>query len=106
MKRYLPFLIIICSCSTPSLRHDIKEGNASSDIKAKIFKSEYGGFGYDIQIDGNLLVHQPNVPVINRYQGFATIQDAQSVADLVVMKIRNYELPPTLTAVELAHCIK
>lgn len=105
MIRYYFFLILICSCSPSHTDTDSKEDN-SPISKTKVFHSEHGGFGYDIEMDGKLVVHQPNVPVINGYRGFATQYDAQTVADLVVIKIRNNQVPPALTADELAHYTK
>ena len=106
MKRHLLFLMLICSCSGSPPHHNSKKGNSSRTIKSSIFKSEYGGFGYDIKIDGKLLVHQPNVPVINNYRGFATVQEARNIAALVVLKIKNNEVPPTLTATEIDSLLK
>ena len=102
MTRCFLLFTLLLSCSTPPRHNDPAAGSASQDVKTKVFKSDYGGFGYDIEVDGTLVVHQPNIPVIAGYHGFATEQQAQNVAALVVQKIKNHEIPPTLTAAELA----
>ncbi len=106
MTHYCFLLILICSCSASTSRNDIKADSYSPSIKTKVFTSEHGGFGYDIEIEGRLFVHQPNVPVIKSYKGFATALEAQHVADFVVMKIKNNQIPPALTAVEVDSLLK
>jgi len=106
MIRYFLFFTLLFSCSTSPRHNDPAAGSAAHDVKTKIFKSNYGGFGYDIEVDGKLVVHQPNIPVIAGHRGFATEQEAQNVAGLVVQKIKNNEMPPTLTAHELTPYVK
>jgi hypothetical protein len=79
-----------------------KSGNSQSDIQTKIFRNENSnGYGYDIILNGHVYVHQPNIPALAGNNGFATSELAQKVADLVVNKIRNNILPPTLSVQEL-----
>ena len=73
---------------------------ADSEITAKIFK-EGNGFGYDILIDDALYVHQPTIPAIGGNQTFKSSSDAQRAADLVISKIRQGILPPTVSIEEL-----
>ncbi|MGD0280140.1 MAG: DUF4907 domain-containing protein [Smithella sp.] len=58
-------------------------------------------FGYDILMNGKLLVHQPSIPALPGNDGFRTKEQAQRVADFVVKKIRNNEMPPTVTIKDL-----
>jgi hypothetical protein len=46
-------------------------------------------------------VHQPNIPGLPGNEGFATEVKARTVADFVVKKIRNNEMPPTVTIEDL-----
>jgi hypothetical protein len=59
------------------------------------------GFGYDIYMYDALYVHQPHVPAINGNRGFHSREQAQKTADLVLYKIRNNIMPPSLTVNEL-----
>jgi len=72
-----------------------------ADINAIIIPSVNNTFGYDIYLDGAMLIHQPSRPGLPGNAGFATQEDAKKVAELVVKKIRNNELPPTVTIEEL-----
>lgn len=52
-------------------------------------------------MNGKLLVHQPSIPALPGNDGFRTKEQAQRVADFVVKKIRNNEMPPTVTIKDL-----
>ena len=72
-----------------------------ADIKAVVIPLENHTFGYDIYVHGAVLVHQPTRPGLPGNSGFATDEDAMKVAELVIRKIRNNEMPPTVTIEEL-----
>ena len=72
-----------------------------AEIKAVVISSENNTFGYDIYVHGAVLVHQPSRPGLAGNAGFATEEAAMKVAALVIKKIRNNELPPTVTMEEL-----
>jgi hypothetical protein len=58
-------------------------------------------FGYDILLYERPLVHQQNIPGLPGNEGFTTRERAQTVAEFVVKKIRNNEMPPTVTIEDL-----
>jgi hypothetical protein len=70
---------------------------ANAKITIKIIPSVNKTFGYDIFLDGKLLVHQPHIPAVPGNKGFTTKERAQKVAEFVVKKIRKNEMPPTVT---------
>ncbi len=74
---------------------------ADSLVEAKLYQNEDETWGYDIMIDGNIYVHQPTKPAVGGNTGFATEVEAQSVADLVISKIKNNILPPSITPSEV-----
>ncbi len=59
------------------------------------------GFGYDILIYDAVYNHQPHIPAINGMRGFHTKEQAKKAAELVVYKIRNNIMPPSLSPKEL-----
>lgn len=73
---------------------------ANSNITSSVFETD-GGFGYDIFIDGAEYVHQPTIPAVGGNKAFSTKDDAQSVADLAISKIKDGIIPPTITTDEL-----
>ncbi len=68
-----------------------------AEITTKIIPSVNNTFGYDVLVYGKPLIHQPNIPGLPGNEGFTTEEKAQTVADFVAAKIRNNEMPPTVT---------
>ena len=81
----------------------IQEDNPykDADIKAVVISSENNTFGYDIYMYDAVFVHQPSRPCLSGSIGFATEEDARKVAEFVIKKIHNNEMPPTVTMQEL-----
>lgn len=73
---------------------------ARADISFKVISVE-GGYGYDIYVDGKRMIHQAHIPGIAGVAGFRTKEDSQKVAELVIRKLKNKEMPPTITEEEL-----
>jgi hypothetical protein len=125
MKRSLILLCItafaICSCSTEKppaasstdttaaaleTAHDVPDSitmdQAGKDAKMEIKAiSTELGWGYDIYMNGSLYVHQPHIPAVSGNKGFNSEKDAKRTAELVVYKIKNNILPPSVTVKEL-----
>ncbi len=78
-----------------------KNPYANAKISIKIIPSINKTFGYDILLYGRPLVHQPSIPGLPGHEGFTTKARAQKVAAFVVKKIRNNEMPPTVTIDDL-----
>ncbi len=76
-------------------------GASDAEMTIKIIPSVNDTFGYDILMDGKLLIHQPSIPGLPGVEGFITKEWAQKVAEFVRKKIRNNEMPPTVTIEDL-----
>ena len=70
-------------------------------ITYKIIDAPDKTFCYDIFMNGRLLIHQPSVPGLQGRQGFVLKSDAEKVAALVIKKIANGIMPPTIEPREL-----
>ncbi len=68
-------------------------------VQARPFKGQHG-WGYDILTGEKTYIHQEFIPAVGGKKAFETEADAQRTGNLVVMKIRNKELP-TLTFKDL-----
>jgi hypothetical protein len=104
----LTFFIAAChtgiSLSTGSPVQEIEQKEnpyTIADLTTKIILSVNNTFGYNIFLYGRLFVHQPNIPGLPGNEGFSTEAEAQKVAEFVVKKIRNNEMPPTMTIEDL-----
>jgi hypothetical protein len=89
------------SISTGEAVKQQKNPYTNVEITIKIIPSANKTFGYDILLYGRTLVHQPNIPGLPGNEGFSTKENAQTVAEFVLKKIRNNEMPPTVTIEDL-----
>jgi hypothetical protein len=80
---------------------DQKNPYEKAEITIKTIPSANKTFGYDILLNGKILVRQPSIPGLPGNEGFTTKERAQKVAEFVVKKIRNNEMPPTVTIDDL-----
>jgi len=71
-----------------------------SKTEVRVFKGEQG-WGYDIYVQGKKYIHQTTIPSIPGGSGFASKKDAKKVGELVVAKIAQNEMPPSVTPNEL-----
>jgi len=104
------FLLLVCGwllwSKTSVTEEDVvvrEENNPYKEaaIKTVILPLVDSTFGYDIYLNDAVLIHQPLRPGLSGNKGFATEEDALKVAELVIKKIRNNEMPPTVTIQEL-----
>jgi len=70
-------------------------------IEYFIIKVPGGQYGYYIMVDGGMYIEQKTIPAISGNKGFATKEEAEKIAKLVVTKILEGELPPTISVEEL-----
>src|SRR5450759_2390417 len=73
----------------------------NAEITRKIIPAANNTLAYDILRYGRPLGHQSNIPGLPGNEGFTTKERAQTVAEFVVKKIRNNEMPPTVTIEDL-----
>ncbi|KAA9037212.1 DUF4907 domain-containing protein [Ginsengibacter hankyongi] len=71
------------------------------DTTYRIIPSEGNTYGYDISINNKLLIHQPNIPGMSGNKGFEKKSDAEKVARLVIKKLQQGMMPPTVEKKEL-----
>ena len=74
-----------------------KNPYTDAEITIKTIPAANNTFGYDILLYGKPLVHQPAIPGLPGNEGFTTKESAKTVAEFLVKKIRNNEMPPTVT---------
>lgn len=72
-----------------------------ASITFEFIEADSNTWGYRILIEGSPVIIQPNKPGLPGNEGFKTQQQAGKVAKLVISKIRNGEMPPTVTIDEL-----
>jgi hypothetical protein len=73
----------------------------ASDTSYRIIPSEANTYGYEILVNNNLVIRQQNIPGLPGNKGFATKADAAKTAQLVIQKLQQGAMPPTITIREL-----
>ncbi|NLK54301.1 MAG: DUF4907 domain-containing protein [Bacteroidales bacterium] len=58
----------------------------------RLFRSG-DGWGYDIAVKGNVLIHQPFMPAVEGEIPFPDKMTARKTARLVIKKMKNREIP-------------
>lgn len=107
------FVILLCSFTSSAfcqLRKEKQETKTefpkasqfqSSKLTYKIIHAAKKTWCYDIYAESRLMIHQPSVPAMPGNEGFKTKKGAESVAKLVIEKIRKGEMPPTVSIEEM-----
>ena len=103
----IPFLILwfgilsALSCQNPSPPAAPPPPKTPQNWTVQIIAAPNNTFGYDVFADGNILIHQPQVPALPGNEGFKTREQAQRVGDFVIQKLKKGEMPPTVTTEEM-----
>jgi Domain of unknown function (DUF4907) len=113
----IPALITISSCgqnnttekSQPVASQPVAGYNPYKDARltVEVFKVDSiehngsRGWGYDIMINGEIHIHQPNIPAVMGNNGFSSEEKALMAGEFVIQKIKNNILPPSVTPEEL-----
>jgi hypothetical protein len=67
----------------------------------KIIDAPNRTWSYDVYSNGKLMIHQPNKPGMPGNEGFKSKIAAEKVAKLVISKIKQGEMPPTVSEEEM-----
>ncbi len=59
------------------------------------------GYGYNILVDGSLFIHQNSIPSLPGNTAFSSQEKAELVANLVIHKLKNNIMPPSVSKQEL-----
>ena len=111
MKKCLPFLTLIIflfACShannekSDEKKTEVKENPyKNSKIEINTFQNKDSSWGYDVSIDGQKSIIQPNIPSLPGNRGFNTSDEAKKTGEFAAYKIHNNIMPPTLNKAEL-----
>jgi hypothetical protein len=126
MKKIIPFVLILFSMACNSRAKDtnslkdtipavddtlriqletekqkIAANMASRELTYFIIKVPDEKFGYSIYIDGRMYIEQKTIPAVQGNNGFVNKEDAEKVAKWVIEKIKEGEMPPTVTLEDL-----
>ncbi len=102
---YVLFLSLTMSCISSwggSNTYNTSQSKFTfSDTTYRIIPSQSNTYGYEIIIHQKVIIRQQNIPGRPGNNGFAKEKDARKVAELVLKKLRDGIMPPTIEKREL-----
>lgn len=114
MQKQLYTLLLIALIATAGAQTNVKiqapQGGSSfpsgeqfkaANLTYQIIEAPNNTWCYDILKEGNLFIHQPSIPGMPGHEGFKTKETAAKVAELVISKMKEGLMPPTVTEEEL-----
>lgn len=110
LKEILTILFLTLLLNTPiktNAQNQIPPSKTSAQsyknqtVSYKIIDAKSHTYGYNIFINDSLFIHQPVIPCIAGNKGFKSKAEARKVATLVVQKIRNHVIPPSISVTEM-----
>lgn len=101
IKTFFVLLALVTFSSGTASASVCIKNTAGSDTIYRIITAAGNTYGYDILVNSKLLIHQPSIPGIAGSKGFATKAAAEKAARLVIKKLQQGIMPPTITIAEL-----
>ena len=74
---------------------------SDADLSIQLIESQENTWGYKILLHGSLFIVQSNIPGFPGNKGFETREMALKTGELVMEKIKNGQMPPTVSYYEL-----
>lgn len=93
----LSFYIFSCGSS----EKNVPENNSTSSYTIETYSNPSRGWGYRILKEDQPFIDQPHIPAVQGNNGFDTEEKAERAAELVIHKLEQGIMPPTLTVQEL-----
>jgi hypothetical protein len=100
MKQVIILIVGLCIAAS-ACKHGPKKASPVQAFHTRIFQTELDQFGYDIYKDSVLVIHQPIIPGAQGNKGFASKEDANKTAKLIIYKLDHGIMPPSITVKEL-----
>jgi hypothetical protein len=100
-QTHLPLNADSIKKSSEAIKAANQKRMADATIQYFVIKAGSSTYGYSIYIDGKLYIRQTTIPAMPGNRGFTRIEQTEKTALLAIEKIKQGELPPTLTVAEL-----
>ena len=97
----LMLLMLLAVNGTLSAQTAPVKNERGKQFTYKVIDAAAHTFGYDIYSDGRAIIHQPTIPSLPGNSGFLRRGDAEKVARLVIEKLQQGTMPPTIGARDL-----
>lgn len=101
IKKYNIIVLSACAVIAATIPFIYWNKTRQQHIESKIFRV-IDGWGYDILVNGKILIHQESVPAVTGNAPFKTKMAARQTADLVVKKMEK-GLGPVISTEEIEY---
>lgn len=98
----------ITESKAPAIDANIADADSSvapTNFSVQTFKNAPGegpeGYGFDIYQNGKVLIHQNAIPAIQGNKAFVSEEEAKALGSLMLYKISNGIMPPTISIEDL-----
>ena len=101
-KRKSYWIIVLASLISVAiwlLNWQLRKPQERQRYESRVFEG-FCGWGYDILVDNQVLIHQESVPVLTGNCGFARQEWAKLAAELIINNLKNGR-DPQLTSFDL-----
>lgn len=100
MKKYLLYILLICCLACSEKKAD-KSSSKKSAFKLEVFQADHHSYGFEIRKGQKLVSRQESIPLAGRKEGFRSPKDARKVGELMIRKLEQGALSPTVSQREL-----
>jgi hypothetical protein len=99
-------LLMLVSCAGKQKKEEQRipqliEDKQDAGYSIEILPGAENSFGYTIRKEGKPLIHQPHIPGRPGIRGFNNEQQARAAATLMIQKMKQNIMPPTLSEREI-----
>ena len=101
LSHWFVCILLATACQNATPPPQSLADNTPQKMTYKIIDAPNKTFGYDIYVDSKMVIHQPHVPAVAGVEGFKSRAHAIKVANLVIQKMKEGNMPPTLTLEEV-----
>ena len=101
MCLFAPATQLLFATALSAQQATIKSAPVDTQLTYKVIPARAESHGYQIHRGSKVTIHQPSIPGMPGNSGFKDQAAASRIAGLVLSKIQQGEMPPTVTVAEL-----
>jgi hypothetical protein len=110
---YIYLIVFLTACNnakvqTPvqakeivQIHSDSINENPITEFELQVIQNEDKTWGYDILMGGRQYIHQAEMPAVGGNKGFVQERQARQVGQLVLEKLKQGIMPPSISAEEV-----
>ena len=112
-QHFIYLLVFLTACSnakvqTPNKTKETAQVHTDSindkpvaEFELRVIQNEDQTWGYDIAMGGRQYIHQAEMPAVGGNKGFVQEKQARQVGQLVLEKLKQGIMPPSISAEEV-----